>query len=106
MADDVAFTQVLREPILDIAGEPVTELTFRKPRGGDIIKCGNPVRFTPFGDASDISFDETKLGRMLSALSGIPLPMIERMDPNDLMECAWGIAGFFIPGLRSKPKTT
>lgn len=106
MTDEPAYVQVLREPIKDLAGEDVTELKFRKPRGGDIMRCGNPVKYMPHDESQDITFDEVKMAKMLATLSGIPLPMIERMDPNDLLECAWGIASFFIPGMRARPKIT
>ena len=105
MTDEPIFTHALREPIKDIKGDPVAVISFRKPTAGDIIRCGNPVKFQPHDDDREITFDEVKTGRMISALSGIPLPMIERMDPNDFADCMWGIAGFFLPGMK-RPAAT
>ena len=60
---------------------------------------GNPVKYQPFAENQDIAFDETKMTRMIAALSGVPQPMIERMTTQDWTECAWGIARFFMPWL-------
>ena len=61
------------------------------------MRCGNPVKYSPMGSGNDISFDEMKMSKMLGALSGVHLPMIEKMDPQDWVECGWGVARFFIP---------
>jgi hypothetical protein len=100
---DFVFTQTLRDPIPDHKGDLTAEIGFRKPRAGDITRCGNPVKYMPHDDEQEISFDEPKMTRMLSALSGIPEAMINRMTSEDWTECAWGIARFFIPGLSRKP---
>ena len=99
MSDEPIFTHALREPILDIAGQPVATLSFRKPRAGDVMRNGNPVKFQPHDDDREITFDEVKAAKMIAALTSIPLPMIERMDPNDFSDCCWGMAPFFLPGM-------
>ena len=101
-----AFKHTLRDPIPDGKGATITEISFRKPRAGDIMRCGNPVKYMPYDDRQDVAFDEVKLVKMLAALSDVLPPMIERMDPNDFMECAWGIASFFIPGMRRDSATS
>ena len=98
MSDAPVFTHTLREPIKNMKGEEVTEISFRKPRGGDIMRHGYPVRYVPGQDVETVTIDGEKAAQMMAELSGIPLPMIERMDPNDMTDCAWGIAGFFIQG--------
>lgn len=103
MSDQTVFTAKLREKIPNQDGDLVDEISFRKPRGGDIMRCGYPVKFVPGQDIETATLDAVNAAKMLSALSGIPLSMIERMDPNDMTDCAWGIAGFFIPGFRRAP---
>jgi hypothetical protein len=76
------------------AGE-VKILKFRAPRAGDIMRCGQPVKLDV--QNSDISFDEVKMGSMMSALSAVPPSFLANMDPRDWNTIAWGLAPFFLP---------
>ena len=103
-SSETIFTHKLREKIPNQNGDLVDEISFRKPRGGDILRCGNPVKYMPHDEEQEITFDEVKMGKMIAALSSIPLAMLDRMDPQDMVEISWGVARFFIPGLgRAKP---
>ncbi len=96
-----AFTIDLQRPI-QYLGVQISEIAVREPTAGDLFRVGNPVKY----DARDnsIEFDETKAFLMLSRLSGIAIEgSLERMTTNDAVSCFWGLARFFIPGLRAMP---
>ncbi len=99
------YVHTLRVPIVDQTNTTLTELSFRKPLAGDMLRCGIPVKYQPHDEDQEIAFNEGPLVKMLAAMSGVFPPFIERMDSNDLMECAWGIAPFFIPGMRKASAT-
>jgi hypothetical protein len=86
--------RLLHRPIRDNRGNEVKELTFREPTGADINRYGNPVRVNQDGD---ILIDERKMYFMMSALSGILTPMLEKMDTRDWNSCAYRLRGFFLP---------
>jgi hypothetical protein len=74
--------------------EDLHELSFREPTGGDINRYGNPCRVN---GEYEIIIDERKMTMMMSALSGIVMPDLERMDPRDWNSCAYRLRGFFLP---------
>jgi Phage tail assembly chaperone proteins, E, or 41 or 14 len=86
--------KLLKKPIQDNKGLLVREVSFREPTGGDINRIGNPVRVDLNGE---IIIDDSKMIRMIAALSGILQPMIEHMDPRDYASCAYRLRGFFLP---------
>ena len=97
--DESFITHELRKAILSIEGEPIKEIKFREPRAGDIVRCGNPVKTVPFAENPDITFDGPSMTKMMAQLSGVPALQIEKMNTQDWIECAWGIAHFFVPWL-------
>jgi hypothetical protein len=86
--------KLLHHSIRDNKGLEIHELTFREPTGADINRYGNPVRINAEGD---IVIDERKMTWIMSALSGILSPMLERMDPRDWNSCAYRLRSFFLP---------
>jgi hypothetical protein len=86
--------KLLHRPVRNNKGEEMRELSFREPTGGDINRYGNPVRVNQDGD---IVIDERKMSFIMSALSGVLTPMLERMDPRDWNSCAYRLRGFFLP---------
>lgn len=101
--DNPFFTLQLEQPI-QYLGEPISEVAFREPGTGDILRVGIPVKYDPSGERQ-IEFDERKALAMLSRLSGLPVEgTLERMLPNDTVSAMWSIARFFIPGLRTRPE--
>lgn len=94
-------------------GEPVkllddmlTEVKLREPRGLDMIQNGNPVKFNGFSEEYQVAFDEVAVVKMLCSLSnGLPRVAFERMNTNDLADCCWAIAPFFIPWVNRKPES-
>lgn len=86
--------KLLHKAVRDNKGNEVRELSFREPTGADINRYGNPVRVNQDGD---IVIDERKMTWIMSALSGILTPMLERMDPRDWNSAAYRLRGFFLP---------
>ena len=86
--------KLLHKSIRDNKGNPVKELSFREPTGGDINRYGNPVRIDQNGD---VLIDEKKMTMIMASLSGILLPFIEQMDPRDWNSCAYRLRSFFLP---------
>jgi len=76
--------------------EELTSLTFREPTGGDINRCGNPCRIDAEGN---VLIDEKKMMLIMANLSGVLLPLLDRMDPRDWNSCAYRLRGFFLPDL-------
>jgi hypothetical protein len=86
--------RLLHKPTRNNKNEPIHELTFREPTGGDINRYGNPVRISQEGD---VIIDEKKMTLMISTLAGVLLPFIEALDPRDWNSCAYRLRGFFLP---------
>jgi Phage tail assembly chaperone proteins, E, or 41 or 14 len=86
--------KLLHKSIRGNKGEDIRELVFREPTGGDINRYGNPVRVDQNGD---VIIDERKMTFMMTALTGILTPMLERMDPRDWNSAAYRLRGFFLP---------
>ena len=100
-AESTAITFALQQQIV-AHGQSVKELKFREPTGGDLIRYGNPVRFVPGQDITEATFDEGKLANMIAALASINRGAVDQMHPQDIVECGWLIAPFFIPGLSTR----
>ena len=90
--------KLLHKPIIGNSGETLTELTFREPTGGDIIRHGNPVRFNAEGVPE---IDEKKMTNMMGQLSGVLAPLLNAMHPVDWNSCAQRLQFFFVPDRRS-----
>jgi hypothetical protein len=88
--------KLLHKPIRNDRNELVHELFFREPTGGDINRYGNPTRITLDGE---VAIDEQKMMRVMAALSGHLLPLLETMDPRDWNSCAYRLRNFFLPDL-------
>ena len=86
--------KLLHKPTRNNKNEPINELTFREPTGGDINRYGNPVRINQDGD---VIIDERKMTMIISSLSGVLLPFVEQLDPRDWNSCAYRLRGFFLP---------
>ncbi|MBN9430814.1 MAG: phage tail assembly protein [Bosea sp.] len=94
-ADDKARVSLSRP--IEAHGEPLTELVFREPTGGDIARCGNPVIWNPATQSiDDVRFDEAKMNKMIATLAGVPLSTVEKLPAHDWSVCAWTVAGFFL----------
>jgi hypothetical protein len=77
-------------------------LTFREPTAEDIEMAGCPVIIDADSRGEPkVLFDEQKMNAMFARLSGLPLPFIRLMRASDWTNCAWAIAPFFVPGVRT-----
>jgi hypothetical protein len=86
--------RLLHGTIKNNKDEPVGELAFRAPTGGDINRYGNPVKL----DANlEPVIDERKMTMMMAVLAGINMPNLERMDARDWTSCAYRLRIFFTP---------
>ncbi len=79
----------LSRPVPGPEGE-VTEISFRAPNAGDVIRNG----FDPYKDDQPVTFDEKKMAALMAALSGLPDSSITRMTTSDWFFCATLIARF------------
>jgi len=74
--------------------EEISAITFREPTAGDINRFGNPARLNQDGRFVP---EEKSMTMVMAQLSGINMPLLERMDPRDWNTCAWRLMPFFIP---------
>jgi hypothetical protein len=74
--------------------EEISEIAFREPTGGDINRYGSPIRMN-----ADGMFDivDDRMAMVMAALSGINLPLLQRMDPRDWNSCAYRLKLYFQP---------
>jgi hypothetical protein len=86
--------RLVHKPIRNNIGVEVRELKFREPTGGDINRCGNPVRINSEGD---VVIDERKMSLIMANLSGVLSPLLDGMDPRDWNSCAYRLRSFFLP---------
>lgn len=92
-----------REIVIDLFGpaqahgEPLKQLKFRRPTGGDIMKLGElPIKFDRNGA---ISINPSVMGEMMSILAAVPPSTIDRLDSEDWLACSYGLARFFVVGM-------
>lgn len=93
---DIIFTFPLRKPI-NAYGEEITVLELRRPTGADLVRVGNPVKFTPHAEPPIIEHDYVRVAAMVARLANVPSSSIERLEPDELTALAWGISPFFLP---------
>lgn len=86
--------KLLHKRLSGMNGEELTILTFREPTGSDINRCGNPCRINSDGD---VVMDERKMTMIMAQLSGLLVPILDRMDPRDWNSCAYRLRNFFLP---------
>jgi hypothetical protein len=95
--------RLLYKPLVIPGDRTYTELSFREPRGGDIIRYGNPCRINIDGE---VVIEERKMHYIMAALSGILPPYLEMLDPRDWNSCAYRLRHFWAPDPRSWSATT
>ena len=97
---DPAFTWPLSAPVF-MADAKIEEISFRKPTGLDLMMVGNPVKMTPYGGAEDAVVDYRLAYAMLERLSGVPIKVLQTIDPAEATELFWVMGTFFTPGLQT-----
>ncbi|HEX4861193.1 MAG TPA: phage tail assembly protein [Rhizomicrobium sp.] len=89
------ITLVLAEPIA-AHGKDLTTLTFKKPNGATIRRCGAPTKIqrSDNGDAVML-LDMDSYARYVSECAQIPLPSVDTLSAEDFFACVGVIDGFF-----------
>jgi len=94
--------KLMHKPVQKSPVETVTQLSFREPTAGDIMRSGgNPVRVEVadiVGNMVTYNFkiDDAKMIRLMANLSGILEPYLMAMDTRDYNSCAHRLQRFFI----------
>lgn len=87
----------LKKPI-KAHGEDVTTLICRPPTASDIISIGNPVKYGFTSDGRpDITYDDSRMARMISVLAGIPPSSVAQIAPREFIAVEWALRDFFLP---------
>jgi len=95
--------QLLHRPVETKPGMTVTELTFREPTAGDLMRAGgNPCRveIIEMGGGRvtwQPVIDDAKMIRLMASLAGVLEPYLQKMDPRDYASCAHRLRRFFLP---------
>jgi Phage tail assembly chaperone proteins, E, or 41 or 14 len=96
LEEEVSFEHVLAKPI-QAHGEELRVLRWREPTGGDIEMAGNPVYLDFSGPNPSITFNEKKMGNMISRLTQIPPSSVRQLTAKDWNAVAWKLFRFFTP---------
>jgi Phage tail assembly chaperone proteins, E, or 41 or 14 len=94
---------LLHKPVETKPGVTITELTFREPTAGDIMRAGgNPckVEIVEMGGGRvtwQPQIDDIKMLRLMASLSGVLEPYLQRMDTRDYASCAHRLRKYFLP---------
>jgi hypothetical protein len=78
-------------------GEELRILRWREPTGADIERAGNPIVIDFFGEKPTLTFNEKKMGAMISALCQIPPSSVRQLTAADWNSIAWKLVRFFMP---------
>ena len=97
VVDEWPMRVKLTKKILDKDAVEIDTIEFREPTGADIVACGMPV--TPSFDTGLITFDGQKMTAMMSRLSSVPMPFMQKMSTVDWTTCATKLQRFFLPDL-------
>ncbi|WP_323936172.1 phage tail assembly protein [Aeromonas veronii] len=76
-------------------GESLEKLELKKPTGEQVCRLGLPYTMTPEGE---VSINMKKVKGYLIELCAIPASAVEQIEPADLNNAAWDVAGFFLKG--------
>lgn len=94
---------LLHKPVETKPGVTVSELTFREPTAGDLMRAGgNPckVEIVEMGGGRvtwQPQIDDVKMLRLMASLSGVLEPYLQRMDTRDYASCAHRLRKYFLP---------
>lgn len=72
--------------------EEITELNFKRPSGKQILEVGFPFSMDIDGS---MSMKSKICMKYISLCASIPMSVVEKMDPVDLMAASGEIVGFF-----------
>lgn len=84
-----ATVQLMFGSIIGPKGEPISEIHLRAPTAGDWMECGDfqttKILKGEDGEIGSMVFevDTKSVGKWLPKLTGIPLPLLNRLDYRD-----------------------
>lgn len=86
----------LRTPI-QANGEQLAELSFRAPKGADIVVAGMPFarQEDAITGAVTAKYDAPALRQLISRQAGIPTSSVDAMDVRDWRDASAIVMGFF-----------
>lgn len=88
-------TLVLAQPVA-AHGNDVTTLTFKKPIGATIRRCGAPTKIQRADSGEAVMLlDMDSYARYVSECAQIPMPSVDALSAEDFFACVGVIDGFF-----------
>jgi hypothetical protein len=102
MAMSEPIEHTLAAPI-QAHGAEVDVLTLRRPTGKDVRELGFPYKLG--GDESVVLSTEV-IAKYISRLAAIPMSSVDQLEPSDMNDLGWVIAGFFLNSGRATRPTS
>ena len=100
--ENPAFTVPLEQSI-QVLGIKITEVAGREPTPGDVLRIGIPLRIPDLPEAYDLELEAAKAVAMLARRTNRAVEgTLDGMTTNDMMNCFYAFARFFIPGLSTR----
>jgi hypothetical protein len=88
-------TLVLAQPVA-AHGKDIATLTFKKPNGATIRRCGAPTKIQRAESGEAVMLlDMDSYGRYISECAQIPMPSVDALSAEDFFACVGVIDGFF-----------
>ena len=85
-------------------GEQIGTLTFREPKGADMVACGIPIVATAVKSGMRMEINAEAMADWIAALAGIPPSAVAALSFADMAAAMGTVVGFFaaaIPQLSS-----
>ena len=89
-------TLALSQPV-ESFGKTITEITFREPKGGDMIPCGSPFMIVQREDedGDGVVPIPGSIAKYVSRLTGLTPGAVKDLSAYDFMEATQIVIGFF-----------
>jgi hypothetical protein len=100
----MAMTELVKlEVAIEAHGEPLTELTLRRPTVQEV----RVIKALPYkiGKDEEVTLDMDVAAKYIAVCTGIPPSSVNQLDLADLNAMSWAVAGFFMSAA-SAPSTT
>ena len=88
---------------IEAHGEPVTELTMRRPTVQEV----RAIKALPYkiDKNEEVSLDMDVAAKYIAVCAGIPPSSVNQLDLADLNALSWAVAGFFMSAASSQSPT-
>jgi len=80
-------------------GETRHELTFREPKGADLVKCGIPFAVAVTAKGLRIEPDAETVAAWIADLAGIPPSAVATLSFVDMAAAMGQVVGFFVAAI-------